>query len=732
MNKEKLYISGENAFTSYASQTDENTEPFVLPRGVAKTVSNLRTFVDHDTNISVRSDYNRGDYEYFRPSDTVPQRQKEIIGMCMEAYQKIGLVRNVIDLMGDFGAQGIRLQHPNPSIQQFYNTWWDKINGNERSERFLNQLYRCGQVITKRTYGKVSQYNEKKWKKGVAEDDIKIERLKVNSREIPLRYSFVNPLHVEVLADELAQFVGQPVLGLRISAKLKNAIINASKMKNDNMSKHVKDMLSKVPSDVIKAINSGSKFLPLDPDRINIFYYKKDDWMLWANPMCYCILDDLLMLNKLKLADISALDGAISNIRLWTVGIIGDGPANSILPTRAAINKVRNILANNVGGGVLDLVWGPELKFTESNTQVWRFLGAEKYTTTINAIYEGLGIPVSLRGNGNATNTGNFVGLNTLIKRLEYGRDLLVSFWTQELKYIHKAMEFTGSPPKIVFDFMALADEAAEKQLLINLWDRDIIGDETITELFGRSPEVEKARVKKESSDRINEKMPYKASPFHNPDKEHDYRKILLQAGGVAPSEIGIDLQDRKVGEQTILEKQMESQKELKQMDLQSRKEINETNKQYQLKVKKAGQSGRPANVTETKKRKPKPADKPSTKASFVNLFLWANSAQERISELVTPSLLYAVGKKNVRSLSNDEFAKFEMVKRNILFNIDPFTEINENLVYNMLKSNVKSNAEFNGIIKVLVAQFKTQNAREPIVNELRQIYSSAYALMKE
>jgi hypothetical protein len=730
---ENMFLTGTDSFKAYANQKDDGSvDNLSNLRGIARTVGSSRTFLNHDTNISVRSDYNRSDYEWFKPSDTVPQKQKEIIGMCMEAYQKIGLVRNVIDLMGDFGSQGIRLQHPNPSIQQFYNSWWKKVDGGERSERFLNQLYRCGQVITKRAYGKVSQYAEKNWKKGTAKESMKVERLKVNQREIPLRYTFMNPLNVEVIADELAQFVGQPILGLKISTKLRTAISNALKVKEENLSAQVKSMLEKIPADVLKAIKSGAKLLPLDAERVNVYYYKKDDWMIWANPMCYCILDDLLMLNKLKLADISALDGAISNIRLWTLGVIGDGPANSILPTKAGINKLRNVLANNVGGGVLDLVWGPELKFQESNSQVWRFLGAEKYSTTINAIYEGLGIPVSLRGAGGSSGTGNFVGLNTLIKRLEYGRDSLVNFWDQELKYIHKAMDFAGPPPQIAFDFMALADEPAEKQLLINLWDRDIISDETITELFGRLPEIEKSRVKRELNDRTNERMPYKASPFHNPDKEHEYRKILLQGGGVAPSEIGIDLNDRKVGEPTRLEQLHESQKELKQLDIENQQVMKDKDIQKQKELKKMGTPGRPLNVTETKKRKPKPTGRPSTKASFVNLFLWANSAQEIISDIVTPSLLYAVGKKNLRSLSHEEFDNFEKVKLNILSNIDPFVDITEGIVREKLQANLQAPPELLGVIKTLVAQFKTQNSRIPVVSELRQIYSSAYSLMKE
>jgi hypothetical protein len=445
--------------------------------------------------------------------------------------------------------------------------------------------------------------------------------------------------------------------------------------------------------------------------------------MLWANPMCYAILDDLLMLSKLKLADISALDGAISNIRLWTLGVIGDSPQNSIMPTKAGINKLRSILANNVGGGVLELVWGPELSFSESNSQVWRFLGSEKYSATINAIYEGLGIPAPLRAGSGVSSTGNFIGLNTLIKRLQYGRDRLVEFWTKQLKHIHKAMGFSGEPPQIIFDFMALADEAAEKQLLINLWDRDIISDETILELFGRLPNIEKSRVKREMNERTHENMPYKASPYHNPDKEHEYRKILLQGGGVAPSEIGIDLNDRKVGERTRLEQMEETQLKMKKLDVDNKEKMAKD---------KVGSPGRPLNVTETKKRKPKPTEKPSTKASFIDLFLWANSAQEQISSILTKALLHSFDKPNMRSLSHDEFELAEKIKLRVLCNTAPFDTITNESINSVLTSNASIDGSILDYIKILKEQFISKNNRSPKIEELRQIYSSAYALYNE
>jgi hypothetical protein len=716
---EQQYFTGANSLQAYGSQ-QLSSDDVIVPRGSAKTMAyslSGRTFVGHDTNISVKSDYNYRDFEYFRGSQAVPERPEEIIEMCMMAARKVGLVKNVLDLMGDFGSQGIRIQHPNPRVQKFYNSWATKVEFNERSERFLNQLYRQGQVIIKRSYGKVSQYQERKWKRGVAKDEVTLDKVKVNAREIPLKYRFINPLSVEIVASDLAQFVGMPALGLKISPKLRASVTQALAAE-DKMAPTVKKMLAKIPKDVLEAIKRGDRVLPLDPDRISVSYYKKDDWALWADPLCYCILEDLLMLNQLKLADRSALDGAISNIRLWTLGILGDSPATSIMPTKALINKLRNILANNVGGGVMDLVWGPELSFSESNSQVWRWLGSEKYEITINNIYEGLGIPVSLRAGGGSTNTGNFIGLNTLVKRLQYGRNKLTDFWNGELKYIHKAMGFEGEPPEIMFDFMALADEPAERKLLIELWDRDIISDNTILELFGRLPKVEKQRVKTESKDRTMERMPYKASPYHNPQPEHEYRKILLQGGGVAPSEIGIDLNDRKEGEPTRLEQMEQTQLKLKELDIKKQKE-----------AKPPGSAGRPPNVTETKKRKPKPTERPSTNA--FDIFMWSSAALEAVSHVITPALLDAYGKKDMRSLSKKEFTEIENIKFNILCSFEPFSEVSHQKIYDgLMSNNISDNTK--QVLAELKRDFVETNQKEPRVEDLRQMYSIAYTLLQE
>jgi hypothetical protein len=691
---------------NYHNLFDDNTD-YSAKRTVA-SLGNTRTFNDWDTNISVRSDYNRRDYDMFRPSEREARTYREILMQSQLAYKKVGLVRNVIDTMGDFGANGIRLQHSDERVHNFYQSWWTKIGGPERSERFLNHLYRHGTVISLKAYASIPVTIEKKWKKSTSAKN-QIKDIKVEKRNIPIRYTFLNPLSIEAVGGESSIFIDKPSLVLKLNTQLTTFIGNLDRTPVGGCG--LSKVIEKVPPELQKMVKDGATTIPLDPELTNVYYYKKDDWELWGTPMIDSILDDIIMLLKMKQADVAALDGAISNIRLWILGKIGNDAQTTIMPTRAQINKLRNILSNNVGGGVMDLVWGPDIDFKESSSQIWRWLGSEKYEAVLTAIYEGLGIPPSLRASG-STNTGNYVGLNTMIKRLEYGRDLLTEFWEKELAIVHAAMGFTGPPPEIIFDHMILADEAAEKALLIQLWDRDILPTETIQEIFKRLPGVEQARLKREVAKRGKD-MPDKASPYHNPEKAHDYNKALLGGGQVTPSELGIQLQPRKDGEKTGLEMQAKLAKQNK---------VSQTKKP----VKSAG---RPKSVTETKKRKAKPTSKPSTKAADLSVLLWANDAQENINKIVNNIAFKALNKSNARQLTNEEADGIEYTKFAILSNIQPYEEINEDTIAAHIIANNPIQPEILAIATEHIDNF-TKNHNRPLkTGELRQIYIGAYAI---
>jgi len=652
--------SDPNSKTNALDRFSDNIDHY---SGLSKTQgSTYRHFIDIEPNRSVRPGFNANDYYAFRPGEAVPNQQRQIIKMCMDAYDKVGIIRNIIDLMGDFGSQGIQIVHQTKSVEKFYQQWFRNINGKERSERFLNNLYKCGNVIIYRSYAKVTPQLDQYMKS--LSSDIRVEVPNAKPNEIPWRYNFFNPLTVKMKDGNLSLFMG-----------LQNYTITTNsffdKFTSGDIPNHV---LESLPVNIKQSLLRGEKDVPLDPERIGIFYYKKDDWRQWANPMIYAILDDIIMLEKMRLADLSALDGAISNIRLWTLGNL----EHKILPNKSAINKLRDILASNVGGGTMELVWGPELSFKESNSEVYKFLGSEKYTSVLNSIYAGLGVPPTLTGM--ATNgggfTNNFISLKTLVERLQYGRDQLVRFWEKEIEIVRKAMGFRYKA-HIQFDQMTLSDEAAEKNLLIQLADRDIISHETLLQRFKEIPQIEKIRLKREVIDRADEENPKKAGPYHRPQIKEDFQKVALQTGKMLPQDLGLKTSVPK------------------DMLLMPKGPVPSSSNQ----PKPPNPNGRPPNSEDSSPRKQRIAN-PRSQPGVAETFVWAENSWDKLSSILNTAYLGSQNKKNLRQLTKSQFEDLEKLKLDIFTNLEILDNVDQEKVYNMLRDNVKTPALFLNMLK--------------------------------
>jgi hypothetical protein len=650
----------------------------------------------------------RSDYDYFRPDEAVPKRIKDIIRRADEVYQKVGLVKNVIDLMGDFASQGIRLTHKNKRMERFYRQWFKKIKGKERSERFLNNLYRTGNVVLHRQTGKLSLKVSEQLYRATAAADLQVTDLDntpIEKREIPWRYTFIDPAFVEVSAGALSSFVTDKRYELTLPAMLRKTI-------NSPQNAAEQSIITQLPAQILEAAKTKKPY-PLDPDKTLVFHYKKDDWQSWAYPMVYSIMDDITVIEKLKLADMAALDGAISNIRIFKLGSL----EHKIAPTKAATAKLAQILGNNVGGGTMDLVWGPDIELLESKTSVHQFLGEGKYIPHMNNVYAGLGIPPTLTGTfGAAGTTNNFISLKTLTQRLQYGRDMLIAFWEKEIELVQKAMGFKYGA-RIEFDRMDLSNEDSEKALLIQLADRNLISDELLQVKFGIDPDMEKSRLNRESRERDSNRMVPKAGPWNDPQVENALKKIALQTGIVTPSQVGLELEKKKSGEKTAMEQKTPPQ---------SGPSTKLANDSPESLPGVSGQ-GRPKLSKDSSTRQSKKFS-PQTGAS---LMLWANEAQEKINEIINPILLDFYAKKNLRSLSKTESKEMDIVKTKILFSLQPHCTIDDSII-NKVFANIQSNdhitviSGYNNWLKPI----KTQINRDLTVEEIKQLKSSFYSMV--
>jgi hypothetical protein len=655
--------------------------------------SNRQTYLDIEPNRSVRPSFNRSDYDAFRPGEAVPYRQKRIMAACGSAYDKVGIIRNVIDLMSDFASQGLVLVHPNKQIEKFYRKWFSQVKGYDRTERFLNYLYRQGNVVVQRRTAKLNKKQEENLKRA-AGADIVLELQKQAKREIPWVYDFINPVAIDVREGTSAS-LGRPEF-----------LLNISKYTYNNLMNQISDETSPIktlPLDVQKRLAAGERKLPLDMSRTFFYHYKKDDWLLWANPMIYAILDDVNMLEKMKLADLAALDGTISQVRLWTVGDFD----NKIVPTKAGLEKIRNIIASNVGGGTMDLVWGPELKFTESNSQAYKFLGAEKYQPVLTSIYAGLGIPPTLTGASGSSGgyTNNYVSLKTLIERLEYGREVVSGFWRQEIEYVRKAMGFR-LPAEIHFDSIILSDESAQKKLLMDLVDRGILSDETLLERMREIPSIEKVRTKREQRERANQDVPNKAGPYHNPQHKEDMAKIamtkdILDSEEYLENGLGLPYKEPEIPESPAIPNKPKEDAPVEDV-------------------------GRPKNSIDNnprKKRRVLPRSGEPTSAT-----LWGIEAQEKIAKHMNSFACKHFGKSTARELNKSEVDQLEYLKLCIFTGLDPMIEVTPEIIKDVLALNTKPSTAFLELSEAKATTFNTVMRRKPSVSEMRHIYASSFA----
>lgn len=673
--------------------------------GTAKASYNNRTFEDYDGNISVKSTYDRRDFEAFR-GNTGDLTEIEQMKLSQKAYERVSIVRNFMDVMANLTTQGVRLQHRDKKKERFYQAWFDVVNGEHVSERFSSMLYRLCNVPILTAYGKVLMPDEENLSKSTGGiHDAEIIDQEVRKKNIPLRYSFVDPSSVEVIGGSASLLLGKQYYALKISPGLLGDISKVAGSPNKVLSEEYKILIDRLK----QARQNNANYLEIDQDKFDIYYYKKDDWKLWATPIISSILNNLITLERMQLADLSALDGAISNVRHWVVGILDPNDLKkSIMPTKAAINKIKSIVANGVGGGTMDLVTGPEVTFKESATTVHQFLGSEKYKTTLDLIYDGLGIPPPLRGNsGSSNSSNNYVSLKTLVEQLRYGRSILERFWNKQIKIVQEAMGHKY-PAKVAFDETILSDEAAEKTLLIKLWEHELIDADAVVRYFGMIPEITQVKVQREHKARKDGKLPPKASQYHNPQPEQDYIKGFIQQGVLAPSEVGIELDDKHPEQKIPLELE-------KKFAPKPAAPIGGGAK----KKKKLGTPGRTPGTKETKKRKPKPNQKPRTSAEMV---IWATKAYSKIHEILSPALLSAYGKDNYRKLTKDESSEAELIKFGVLASMVPYCDVTPEVVNAYISVDSPISDEINQAVAQLTANFIEENDRQPTLDEVRQI----------
>ena len=194
---------------------------------------------------------------------------------------------------------------------------------------------------------------------------------------------------------------------------------------------------------------------------------------------------------------------------------------------------------------------------------------------------------------------------------------------------------------------------------------------------------------------------------YHAVDKEYGLEKIALQTGVVSPTQVGMELQDKKKGDNSALE---------------MRNKQTKRNAPRQQAPVPPGDPGRPPNTRDQNGRKPR-TFKPKNKAAIE---LWAKDAQSKIAKVLNPGLLKHFNKKNMRSLTAKEFQQTEEIKFEVLCNLECLQELSNENVFAGLKE--KSSDGVRIECREWIQSASENIQRKLSIEEIRGIRASFYA----
>ena len=215
---------------------------------------------------------------------------------------------------------------------------------------------------------------------------------------------------------------------------------------------------------------------------------------------------------------------------------------------------------------------------------------------------------------------------------------------------------------------------------------------------------IENVRIKNETKQRDKKMMPSKADPYHNANTDSEYKKIALQKG-----KIGIqDVTDLQLDPTTVVD-------EVEKIEVDKNAPTPDPD------------GGRPKFSLDQGPRKKKRV-LPKNSPNLGSLTIWATQAQEKVSQYLNSEILNVHGKKNLRELSKAQLQDLEELKFTVLCKIDPYSDIDEEVIKASLPEDLKVEKEFLDIKDEMYSDFVEKNQRTPSIDEMRQIYNLSYS----
>lgn len=617
------------------------------------------------------------------------------MGLCVQAYKGFGVAKNVIDLMANFAAEGLKIKHPRKNVEKFYKRWAEHVDLQGRVKDILRYYYKYGNCFVYTTYGKIDDQAYDKMRRSKAKNlnirgfrpivadttdpttPDKINRTKkelnkpTSQREIPWRYTLLNPFQMGLRG---SKFFGLSNWVFVLDQQTFNMIRNGSLKNKARTIDFLDETDVNLPPEFANLAGNSEedgadpRVVKLDKARLWTLHYMKDDHEDWADPILWPTMSDIFYKNKMRQMDISVCNSIINAVTIFKLGDFKNG----FIPPEAHFQKFAEFLRTPTSA--MNLVWNDAVSIESNYPPVDRILGFQKYESVDRDILRGLGVPDTLLGGASASNfSSGFLGVRTLLERLEEGRGEVMKWLKRQLRIIAATFGHRDIP-SVKFGKMSLRDEKAEKQLILGLLDRNVISVESVLEVFGEDFQIEIERLRDEQKIREEDGILQKHGPFTDPMATMSDEEVMER-------------------EEEQADKEAERAMKQKKADLRAQR------KQGQQGTKPKNNNGRPPNSgsPQEKKRETKPKGMASVKEINWRVQYEEQKAHclahiENIERIITETVLSAKGKKYKKSLSKKERQGIEDMSFAVASNIDYLLPVDLSVIQGILEVYPKMN----------------------------------------
>lgn len=407
---------------------------------------------------------------------------RDAVILCQKCYYNFAIFRNIIDLMTEFSVSELFFRDGSELSRDFFNALFNKINLWELQDKFYREYYRSGNVFIYRYDTEIQPSDIKKITQvygaefdpknadnpmnpnnspddGTNSDDIDT-RLNVDTFKIPSRYIILNPADIQMTGTANFSY------GMYHKTLTEYEI---AQLKNPKTEEDV-EVFNALPLDAQKQVKAGGRAItiPLDPDKITMVFYKKQDYEPFAVPMGFPVLEDINFKAELK-----KIDMAIARTMQQILLLVTNGAE----PDKGGINKENlkaftSLLSNPSVGRVLVADYTTEAKFVVPD--IGELLNPQKYEIVERDI--NIGLNNIFAGEEKFANQAQKV--EVFVARLEQGRKaFLHSFLIPEIKRIAKSIKLKNYPTPL-FEDIKLKDNTDFAKIFARLIEIGILTPE--------------------------------------------------------------------------------------------------------------------------------------------------------------------------------------------------------------------------------------------------------------